>query len=293
MAYTEYGDHDGIPVFHAHGGPGSRLEGGWFHEIAKDMGVRIITTDRPGFGRSPATIRFYDWEPSTISYGYNQEVENEIDFCALEKFGFGYIRRPTGGRMVLHDNEVTYSVISPIENRLGGNVLRSYAQISKALAKGFSLMGIEVNFEKGKLSSEHQRKNANPCFSSSSRFELNYQRKKIVGSAQVRKNGVLLQHGSILLNFDQSKLAYIIPKISQKRKKKLAKYLKKKTIAINQVLKKNLDFNSAVEYLISGFKLSWVTDDFYFAESLSEEEIQISNNLIESKYLTEEWNKRK
>ena len=242
---------------------------------------------------SPPTIRFYDWEPSTVSYGYNQKVEKEIDFIALQDYGFGYIRRPTGGRTVLHDNEVTYSIISPIADRLAGNVLDSYAEISKALAEGLHLMGVDVTFEKGILSADHQRQEANPCFSSSSRFELTYNKKKIVGSAQVRKKNVLLQHGSILLNYDQSKLAYLLPNISKTQKEKLAVYLGKKTIAINQVIEKKIDFKKATTILLKGFKKKWSEDSFYEEINLSIIERKTADNLIKTKYLTDEWNKKK
>ena len=87
-------------------------------------------------GRSLPTIRFYNWEPSTVSCGYNQEVAKEVDFAELKKHDYGFVRRPTGGRLVLHNNEVTYAVISPFEGRLSGNVTESYSEISKALAKG-------------------------------------------------------------------------------------------------------------------------------------------------------------
>ena len=244
-------------------------------------------------GRSLPTIRFYDWDPSAVSCGYNQEIEKEVDLYALKKKGFGFVRRPTGGRVVLHDNEVTYAVISPIDGRLSGNVTESYSEISKALAKGLALMSINVDFEKGNLSTEHQRQAANPCFTSSSRYELSYQRKKIVGSAQVRKNNCLLQHGSILLNHNQSKLAQILPCLSDDRKDRMAGYLKRKTIAINEILSVPKSYNEVVEFFINSFKKKWVNDDFYIHQNLEMHELEIADRLRLTKYLTDEWNKRK
>jgi len=244
-------------------------------------------------GRSLPTIRFYDWEPSTISCGFNQEAAKEVDFTALDELGFGFVRRPTGGRVVLHDNEVTYSVISPVAERLAGNVTASYSEISKALAKGFELLGIKVDFEKGNLSSEHQRQVANPCFTSSSRYELSYKRKKIVGSAQVRKNGCLLQHGSILLNYDQSKLAQILHGLSIAQKERMSNYLKRKTVSINQILSVPKEYYEVVELLISGFKEKWSTDEFMNKNTLETYELKIANELRLTKYLTDEWNQKK
>ncbi len=244
-------------------------------------------------GRSDPTIRFYDWEPPTVSCGYNQEIAKEIDFNALEKFGFGFIRRPTGGRIVLHNQEITYSVISPISERLSGNVSESYSEISKALAEGLRMLGVNVEFEKGSLSSFHQRQTANPCFTSSSRFELNYRGKKIVGSAQIRKDNSLLQHGSILLDCNQSKMAYILPKFDDKQKEYLAEYLTRKTISINEILETPVSFDKAVNIFISGFQKSWIGDEFYFCDDLEFFEKELIKNLINTKYLTAEWNKRK
>ena len=244
-------------------------------------------------GRSVSTIRFYDWEPSTVSCGYNQEVVKEVDLSALKKRNYSFVRRPTGGRVVLHDNEVTYAVISPAIGRLSGNVTESYSEISKALAKGLELMGIDVDFEKGNLSSVHQRQAANPCFTSSSRYELSYQRKKIVGSAQVRKNNCLLQHGSILLNHDQGKLAHILPGLSYDQKERMASYLKRRTISINEILNVPINYDEAVKFLMNGFKEKWIMDNFNIHENLETYELKIAEQLRLTKYLTDEWNLKK
>ena len=221
-------------------------------------------------GTSPSTIRFYDWVPSTASIGYNQEAEKEIDFALLEKMGFGFVRRPTGGRLVLHDEEITYAVIVPTIEKFAGNVTDSYSEISRALAEGLRLLGVNVEFEKGNLSASHQRQNANPCFTSSSRYELTFERKKIVGSAQVRRENALLQHGSILLNHDQSKVAHLLPNLENKQREKLANSLTKKTISINQILDTKINFSDAISCFIAGFKKKWNCDYFYIPKENSQ-----------------------
>jgi len=243
--------------------------------------------------RSLPTIRFYDWNPPSISFGYNQEFSKEIDQKKLKEFGFGYVRRPTGGRAVLHNEEVTYSVIAPISGKLKGNVQESYSEISLALAQGLKNLGIEVEFEKGELSSHHQRQAENPCFSSSSRFELNYKKKKIVGSAQVRKGNILLQHGSILLHHNQSKLAFFLPGIENTQKKRFASFLERKTIAINEILPNPKTFHQVVCSLQTGFKQTWCDDKFFECNELDYLEQETAHNLEATKYLTDEWNKRK
>lgn len=244
-------------------------------------------------GSSLPTIRFYDWEPATVSCGYNQDVSKEVDFEAVEKGNYGFVRRPTGGRLVLHEREVTYSVIAPIDGRLGGSVLESYGVISKALARGMELLGVGVEFEKGNLSTHHQRQQANPCFTSSSRLELKYDNRKIVGSAQVRKNNVLLQHGSILLHQNQEKVAYLVPGLSEEQRVKLASFLKRKTVAINEITSETVSYEQAVESFGKGFVESWDEDEFEFHDYLTRVENDSSKELKKSKYLTAEWNKNK
>jgi len=258
------------------------------YNMALDEAILMSVIEK----KSPPTIRFYDWNPPTASCGYNQTAENEVDFEILAKKGYEFIRRPTGGRLVLHKDEVTYSVIAPLDGFLGGSVTHTYSQISKALAKGLHLMGIDVILEKGSLSSSHQREAGNPCFTSTSRYELAYKRKKIVGSAQVRKENCFLQHGSVLLHENQGEVGKILPKLTDDKKEKIVNYLKKKTIAINEVLDTPLDFKKAVQFLTEGFILEWDTEDFVLNNELTNEEKKITEYLIKSKYQTEKWNKK-
>lgn len=244
-------------------------------------------------GTSLPTIRFYDWDPATVSCGYNQDVAKEVDFEAVEKGGYGFVRRPTGGRLVLHEKEITYSVIAPADGRLGGSVLESYGVISKALARGMELLGVGVEFEKGNLTAHHQRQQANPCFTSSSRLELKYDNRKIVGSAQVRKNNVLLQHGSILLHQNQEKIAYLVPGLSAEQRAKLASFLKRKTVAINEITSETVSFEQAADSFGRGFIESWSEDEFEFHNCLTRVENESSAELKKSKYLTVKWNKNK
>lgn len=260
---------------------------------AENMAVDEAVMEGVISGTSLPTIRFYDWSPPTVSCGYNQIISKEVDLDLVTAQGYGFVRRPTGGRLVLHEDEVTYSIIARCKGKLGGNVSESYYEISKALATGFRIIGVNVELEKGSLSSSHQRQDVNPCFASSSRFELNYNRRKIVGSAQVRKEGVLLQHGSILLDHDQSKLAFLMPNIDTDKRNKLAKYLAKKTVALNQILDTPITFSDAVLGFTIGFEKHWNNDNFIISEKLSSKEENVVENLVKTKYLTAEWNKRK
>ena len=134
-----------------------------------------------------ALVRFYQWYPKCISLGRNQkEEEYQIFDCDI-------VRRPSGGRALLHDKELTYCFVSPV---FKPSIMESYKDISDALILGFKKLGIELNYGSG----EH--KNLAYCMNISMGADITYNSKKFIGSAQYRKEGYLLQHGSIPYELD-------------------------------------------------------------------------------------------
>ncbi len=241
-------------------------------------------------GISPPTIRFYDWLPPSFSYGYNQDVERELDLGLLKKSAYGFVRRPTGGRMVLHEEEVTYSVISPLCESMAGSIHDTYLRIGEALVTGLSNLQIEAEMARGKLSLQEQKRSANPCFTSSSRSELTYKRKKLVGSAQTRNSKAFLQHGSILKSYNQKKVAEYIPAITEDERLRIATLLDKRTIALETILARRLSFEEVVDKLLDGFKKAWTNETFDGPEEPSVEEIDVAQELVYKKYSSDEWN---
>lgn len=147
---------------------------------------------------SVPVLRFYGWKPACVSLGRNQSDEHiNKEFC--QKNNIDIVKRLTGGRALLHDNELTYSFIcntSFLKN--GESIIQSYKEISSAIALGFQKTGIDVEFPqnvRAKTKFEY-------CMSLSTGADLSYQGKKIVGSAQFRKQGYILQHGSIMFDYD-------------------------------------------------------------------------------------------
>jgi len=243
-------------------------------------------------GESLPTLRFYDWEPASFSCGFNQNIEHELDFELLERSSYSFVRRPTGGRMVLHEEEVTYAVISPLRDRMAGSISETYFRIGKALLAGLKIMNIEAELSKGALSQQEQRQPANPCFTSSSRFELTYKRKKLIGSAQTRNNKAFLQHGSILKTYNQKKVASFIPFISEDERLRIASLLERRTISLQMILERDLSFNEVVSSLISGFKEEWREDIFYLQDAPTLVERITAEQLVDKKYATDKWNKK-
>ncbi len=203
---------------------------------------------------TPPAIRVYDWNPPTVSFGYHQKINEHILSDKVKEFGFGLVRRPTGGRAVLHYDEVTYAVISRTDGILAGSVLESYQKIGEVLLATLHEIGIDATMQNSMPTEKEQRTWVNPCFTSASKYEINYKGKKIIGSAQIRKGNALLQHGSILLNHNQELMAELIPTKTDKEKETIKKLLSKKTIAVNDIIKDALSFNAFVNILRNNFK---------------------------------------
>ena len=150
-------------------------------------------------------IRFYGWKPKCVSLGRNQS-ENAVNKAYCEANGIDIVRRVTGGRGLLHDDEVTYSFVCPfdfLEN--GKSVIGSYKEISSAIIEGFKNLGIELELGgKKKINTAFDY-----CMSLSTGADLCYQGKKLIGSAQFRKQNYLLQHGSILFSYDEETIQNI------------------------------------------------------------------------------------
>jgi lipoate-protein ligase A len=142
-------------------------------------------------------LRFYKWNPPTLSIGYFQKAGAAVDFAELSKRGFGFVRRPTGGRAVLHDKEITYSICLPIShNLLELSIIDSYDLLCKPIVEAFNNLGISAY-----LSADNDTEvNSPSCFAAPTFKDIKVNGKKIVGSAQMRDKRGLLQHGSILIN---------------------------------------------------------------------------------------------
>ncbi len=145
-------------------------------------------------------LRFYRWWPPCISLGRNQPAREHYDRAQAERMGIEFVRRPSGGRAVYHHHEVTYSIV--VGDRVLGGPRSTYRIVHRALLAGLRLLGAPVEMagdRDGAL-----RPSTIPCFREMDGGAIVSGRQKLVGSAQLRENGVILQHGSILLTGDQA-----------------------------------------------------------------------------------------
>lgn len=162
------------------------------------MAVDEVLLDGVAAGSAPPTLRFYSWTPPCLSLGYFQPSD-AVDLDGCRVLGVDIVRRPTGGRAILHDRELTYAVALPA-SMLGHDfgVLPSYYRLSLALHDGLHRLGIPARL--APVTEEPSGAVQGPaCFDRPSAHEILLDGRKLVGSAQVRRGGALLQHGSILI----------------------------------------------------------------------------------------------
>jgi lipoate-protein ligase A len=158
----------------------------------------LAETLRAGTG----VVRFYAWDPFTISFGRNEPARGLYDLAAAGREGLAFVRRPTGGRAVLHAHEVTYCVVAPVRGL--GRVRTAYRRINEGLVEGLRVLGVPAEVSTGGVA---LAPDAGPCFQLPAPGEVVLEARKLVGSAQARMGQALLQHGSVMLRGDQSPLA--------------------------------------------------------------------------------------
>jgi lipoate-protein ligase A len=149
------------------------------------------------------TLRVYAWSAPTISLGRNQPALRHYDRDRIRRQGVAVVRRPTGGRAILHHREITYSVTAP--SAAAGTERESYARINRLLVASLNKLGVDA-----RVSPRRERArlpDATPCFELPAEGELTFEGRKLAGSAQWRSDGALLQHGSVLVGDDQTRLA--------------------------------------------------------------------------------------
>lgn len=208
-------------------------------------------------GEISQTVRLYGWKPWTVSLGYHQS-EEDINRVKCEEFGFGIVRRPTGGRAILHANEITYSVVMVADGR---GITEIYSLISKALVLGLKSLCNDVSYETSQPNFQalYKKQESIPCFSASARYEVQIHGKKLVGSAQRRFSvtsypEIVLQHGSILLGPEHRLLAEILRVEQEETKNKIQQDMEQKTIDLSTALGRPVSYEETAPLIRSGFE---------------------------------------
>lgn len=245
-------------------------------------------------GKIPPVVRFYGWNPKTLSIGYFQKLEKEIDLEKVKTGGYGLVRRATGGRGVLHDKELTYSVIVPESHpEMPKTVTEAYKVISTGLLEGFIDLGFDAYFSVPKTEAQRAKlkdPRSSVCFDAPSWYELVVEGKKIAGSAQTRQKGVILQHGSILqsINVDELFELFIYQNPRMKEKMKTAFY--SKAVSIQDLTDRTITIEMMEEAFYKGFEKG--LNKKLVPYEMSDEILAETHRLIE-KYKSEAWMNRR
>lgn len=152
-----------------------------------------------------AFFRVYGWDAPTLSLGRNQRARGLYDLESAKRLGVAIVRRPTGGRALLHHREITYSVAMPARSASAAS--DAYAFINEVLLDGLRRLGVGATRATG---TTHAPPGLRPCFDAPSAHEIVVGERKLVGSAQWRRDGTLLQHGSILVRDDQGMIQQLL-----------------------------------------------------------------------------------
>ncbi len=238
---------------------------------------------------APPTLRFYAWAPPCVSLGRNQPLQAvDADRCAER--GYDIVRRPTGGRAILHTDELTYSVAAATDHPImQGMVLDAYLRISDGLVAGLRRLGITAEEAPGTNRAGPDVSAA--CFEVPSAYEIVVGKRKLLGSAQSRRSDVVLQHGSLPLTGDLTRLVDCLALPDQDARAELRRSLTEHAATLEQVAGRNISLAEARAALIAGFA-SALAVELSPAELLPEEQAW-AEDLLRERYATPDWTGRK
>ena len=242
-----------------------------------------------------AVLRLYAWDPVCLSLGYAQPY-SDVDEAALFKHGWQVVRRPTGGRAILHTDELTYAVIAPhSEPRLAGGVLESYQRLSAALLDALHRIQVPANtqtevFAPPSSDSTHQEAKGPVCFEVPSNYEITVGGKKLIGSAQARRREGVLQHGTLPLFGDLKRIVAGLVFASESDRENAGQRLAMRATTIAESLGVTVLWETAAQAFIAAFQE--VLNLQLTPSPLTQAELKRSAELVEEKYANPAWTKR-
>ncbi len=253
-----------------------------YFNAAENMAIDEALFISVKMGLSPPTLRLYGWKNPSVSIGYFQNPFTELNMGALRETGCELVRRPTGGRAVYHEEEVTYSISARIDDHKGfGTLSTTFLTIAKCFLRALEFLGL-----KGEIASQKRgSKGSSLCFSSTSLYEICINDEKLIGSAQRRDGSAFLQQGSFLIDFDIKKNSKIfLNSLSRESTVEKIGYLKK-------YINGNIKPGMVEKAIINGFEKE--LGICLVKSGLSDEERRVAELLVANKYTKETWNLEK
>lgn len=240
-------------------------------------------------GEAPPTLRFYAWDPPAVSLGYFQAVARAVDRQACRELGIDVVRRPTGGRALLHHLEVTYCLVVP-RALLPGSVVDSHRRISAGLARGLRRLGVEAVLAPAARRVRPGIPGSAACFDAPGACEVTVAGRKLVGSAQLRQGDAVLEHGSILLSFVPELHARVLGGLPGDGSQR-AEFLRRQVIALDEILGRRVEAaevqRAVAEGLAEELGLDWEEGEMTPAERA------LADGLARDKYGHPAWTERR
>jgi lipoate-protein ligase A len=239
-------------------------------------------------GKVLPTLRLYAWEPPCLSLGRAQSF-TDVDPVRLQALGWEVVRRMTGGRAILHTDELTYSVTGPAdEPRLAGTVLESYNRLAGALLAAVQDLSLPVEMKEGKTENNGE---PNPvCFEVPSTYEITVVGKKLIGSAQARRKEGVLQHGSLPLTGDLTRICQALVFADESAREIAMQRLLARATTVESVLGRKVAWGNAEQAFVRAFEAQLGLE--LEAGELSESELTRADELAREKYAHPAWTKR-
>jgi len=223
------------------------------HPAQRNMDRDAAMLEDCGEGRIPPTVRIYGWSHPAITIGYSQNAEEELDLERCRELDIPVVRRPTGGRALLHHREVTYAVVAPVSLPPFNRGLKAtFGAVSEALLAGLHALGVQGKTNSGQQRSRSARSPA--CFASLNHCEITVDGKKLVGSAQKRTAKAFLQHGSLILESDHALFTSLLKFDNENERRSIQQRLTESTTALNRISDRKFSFEEISAALQEGFR---------------------------------------
>lgn len=236
---------------------------------------------------APPTLRLYSWHPPCLSLGYAQSV-NDVIKTELASRGWLLTRRPTGGKAILHTDELTYAVIAPLdEPHLAGNLLHSYQQLSRPLMTALRLLDLDPESKKNENITGGNRLTGPVCFEVPSHYEITVQGKKLIGSAQARRKDGLLQHGSFPLCGDLTRITLIFAYPDESARQKAARFLLSHAATAETLSSRTISWEEAAWAFLQAFQREFTIE--LVPGALTPQEEARAEQLVREKYNHPDW----
>ncbi len=259
-----------------------RLLNTGYRDGATNMAVDEAILRGVAEGSSPPTLRFFAWQPACLSLGQAQPA-GDVDFEACRALGVDVVRRPTGGRAILHVDELTYSVAARAdEPRVQGGIVESYRRLSEGLLAGLLHIGVPVR--QVERPDSHDRDQGPVCFEVPSNYEIVVDGHKLIGSAQVRRNGAMLQHGSLPLVGDIARICDVLAARPDRDR------VRARAITVERTIGRAVAFDAAARSMAEGFASA--LNLCLEPGDLTDPERAWAEELRREKYAADHWTRR-